>query len=96
MLSSIVPLFINRASDRLAAMRQAGMLGNLKDLGAAAHELKGASGTVGAVRVEALCLELELAGRPGAPAPREGLLDELEVELASAAEQLTEFVSVHS
>ena len=72
------------------------MVGNVDDLGEAAHDLKGVSGTVGADRVAALCLELELSGHPGAPALRDGLLDELEVEIADAALQLTEFVSVYS
>ena len=96
LLISVVRAFIGRSNDRLVAMRRATTAGNLDDLEAAAHELRGASGTVGAGRVEALCDELELSGREGAPAPRPGLLDELEVELADAADQLTAFVSAHA
>ena len=96
LLTSAVRAFIDRSGDRLVAMRRATATGELDDLGAAVHELKGAAGTIGAGRVAALCRELEVCGHQDVPTLRDGLLDELEVELADAADQLTEFVSARS
>jgi HPt (histidine-containing phosphotransfer) domain-containing protein len=96
LLSSIVHAFIGRSNDRLVDLRAAVDGGHLADLQAAAHEMKGASGTIGAGRVAALCRELELFARPDAPALRAGVLVELEAELAAAAAELTHYMAAHS
>lgn len=96
LLSSIVAAFIGRSHDRLNALRQAVRVGNDADLLAAAHEMKGASGTLGAGRVAALCRELEMSTDADTPALRNRLLDELEGELAEATHQLTHYMAVHA
>jgi HPt (histidine-containing phosphotransfer) domain-containing protein len=82
----IVGVFLESAGGKVAALRRAMESGDHDSLRRAAHGLKGSSGNVGAVRLAALCSELEqAAGRPGA----EGLVTQIEQELAQAHAELT-------
>ncbi len=96
LMTSVVRAFVDRSQDRFLALREASTTGDLDALAAAAHELKGAAGTLGAKRVAALCRRLEDDLRGEVPGVRPRLLDELEVELVDAAGELTEFVSARS
>nr|WP_232531511.1 response regulator [Microlunatus antarcticus] len=87
LLATFISSFTRRAEDRLAAIRDCVGRGDDEALAMAAHELKGSAATIGAVRVAALCGELEHGGcRVLEHAP--GLLDDLAEELGLAVHEL--------
>jgi signal transduction histidine kinase/CheY-like chemotaxis protein len=73
-LREVVDTFLAETPQRLAKLREALAGGDGEALALFAHSLKGSSGQLGAVRLAALCRELEAAGRAGAPAHRAAAL----------------------
>lgn len=72
-LDQIIDGYFADAPSRIEAMKKAIAAGDAAGVAAAAHALRGGSGSVGAVAVAALCLELETAAKsasvlPDAPA----------------------------
>jgi HPt (histidine-containing phosphotransfer) domain-containing protein len=74
----IVELYLKNLPLSVAAVRAACDGGDSAALEAAAHKLKGSSGTLGARRVEELCSRLEAIGREGTVDGAAALADELE------------------
>ncbi|SER17546.1 PAS domain-containing hybrid sensor histidine kinase/response regulator [Microlunatus flavus] len=89
LLATFIASFARRADDRLATIRTCVARGDDDALVMAAHELKGSAATIGAVRVAALCADLEEAG-PAALADRPDLVDVLALELRLALHALDE------
>jgi len=58
-------LFLEHAPQKLAAIREAAEREDARGLQMAAHSLKSSSAYVGAIRLSALCKELEELGRSG-------------------------------
>lgn len=58
-------LFIKHAPEKLLAIEKAAEIGDAKAMQIAAHSLKSSSAYVGALRLSAMCKELEQAGRSG-------------------------------
>ncbi len=56
-------LFLKHAPEKMAAIEQAAEKGDAKGLQVAAHGLKSSSAYVGAMRLSAMCKDLELMGR---------------------------------
>lgn len=94
LLASFVTSFTGRSPDRMATLRRCCETGDDSALVAAAHELKGSAGTIGAVRVAALSAELERLGTKAFVA-RPLILDELEEELKTAGRLLNDAVLTH-
>ncbi|MSQ73757.1 MAG: sensor histidine kinase [Betaproteobacteria bacterium] len=66
-----------------AELRVAFQDGRATAVGASAHKLKSSAHAVGAVKLGALCSEMEQASKAGSFDPLAGLLDEFEKELAA-------------
>jgi two-component system sensor histidine kinase/response regulator len=62
-LGEIIALFLEEAPQRLTALREAIERGDTRALQRAAHTLKGEASILGAVEVQALCIELEKQAR---------------------------------
>ena len=84
----IVDSFVTEGPRRLERMRSAVARGDLQDLVLVAHNLKGGSAQIGALRVAALSRELEESGREGRLDGAGEILDRLERELEAASAAL--------
>jgi HPt (histidine-containing phosphotransfer) domain-containing protein len=78
----LMELYLEDASDKLAAMREELAEEGGGSVGRLAHSLKGSSANLGARRVAALCEELERMGEGGPSCCGSVLLNRLESELA--------------
>ncbi len=87
LLATFISSFTRRADNRLATIRSCAVSADDEALAMAAHELRGSAATIGAVRVAALCAELEHGGSK-VLARRPGVLDDLAAELALAVLEL--------
>ena len=87
-LNELIELFLHEAPPQLAALGEAIESGDATTVEQVAHTLKGSSGNMGAVRMAALCAELEKVGgsRQLTRAPQ--LLERLEVEFDRARQGL--------
>lgn len=80
-LAELRNLFLEHAPPLLGQMREAWRAGDAEALARAAHSLKGASSTYGALRMSEVCRSLELAARQGRLEGLEEGLERLEREL---------------
>ena len=87
LLATFISSFTRRADDRLEVIRGCVDRADDEALATAAHELRGSAATIGAVRVAALCAELEDGGSR-VLRRRPGLLDDLAAELELAVSEL--------
>jgi two-component system, sensor histidine kinase and response regulator len=62
-LEELMVLFLADVPPQLVALREAVQSGDARSIERIAHTLKGSSGNIGAVRMEAICTELEEMGR---------------------------------
>jgi CheY-like chemotaxis protein len=62
-LGELIGLFLTDAPPQLVAVREAVEAGDIQSVERIAHTLKGSCGNMGAVRMAALCRELEAIGR---------------------------------
>jgi two-component system, sensor histidine kinase and response regulator len=62
-LNELIELFLTDVPPQLAALREAVEAGDAHSVERIAHTLKGSCGNMGAVRMEAICAELEEIGR---------------------------------
>lgn len=81
-LAHLVSIFLDDLSLRLERIRNAQTQGDLETLRLAAHALKGASGELGAKRLQVLCAKLEATARSGILAAAHPLAREVEDEAA--------------
>jgi HPt (histidine-containing phosphotransfer) domain-containing protein len=85
-LSSLLTTWETETATRMQALAEAVEAGDAEGVGRAAHAVKGGSGSMGAVRLAAVCAQVEadaLAGGTDLAAARQRL--EAEVELARDA-----------
>ncbi|GAA3563116.1 hypothetical protein GCM10022197_18310 [Microlunatus spumicola] len=87
LLATFIASFTRRAGNRLDTIRDCAARADDEALAMAAHELKGSAATIGAVRVAALCGELEHGGSRVVRL-RPGVLDDLATELELAVHEL--------
>jgi PAS domain S-box-containing protein len=80
LLSELSAIFLDDASSRLAALREAVEGDDVHAVERVAHTLKGASGSMGATRMAALCAELVNVGASWDPGRAAELLGRLEEE----------------
>jgi HPt (histidine-containing phosphotransfer) domain-containing protein len=80
LVAELAGMFLEDASARLAALREALENGDTVALERTAHTLKGSSGNMGAARMAAICAELQQAGASGELGGAAELLDSLEEE----------------
>ncbi|MFH1723718.1 MAG: PAS domain S-box protein [Elusimicrobiota bacterium] len=79
-VSEVAGVFLEDAPKRIAAMRGAVSAGDSHKLAFESHQLKGASGSIGARRLRRLCARIEAIAKSGAVSEVEGLLSGLEDE----------------
>jgi two-component system sensor histidine kinase/response regulator len=87
LLATFISSFTRRVDERLAVIRGCADRADDEALAMAAHELRGSAATIGAVRVAALCAELENGGSRVLHL-RPGVLDELAAELELVVSEL--------
>jgi two-component system, sensor histidine kinase and response regulator len=80
-LKELVELFLEDVPPQLKALREAEKREDAMSVERIAHTLKGSSGNLGAVRMEAICAELEELGRSGDVDSAPALISRLETEL---------------
>jgi HPt (histidine-containing phosphotransfer) domain-containing protein len=80
----MIDLFGSYGAKKLGEARQAQQSGNLKALAEATHPLKSSAGNVGAVRVQELAAQVELAAQEQKAELAGAQLDELESAFAEA------------
>lgn len=78
----MVRLFLAQAPQRIAAARTGSETGTAADVERAAHALRSSSAQIGAMRVQALCAEIELRAADGRLSGISDLLTSLEYELS--------------
>ena len=87
-IGELVSLYIDDATVRIDALRDAVRRGDASAVASTAHALKSSSGNVGAECVRRLCTQLEELGRGGRLDVVPEKLDELEREYARAEQEL--------
>ena len=80
MLRELVEMFLDEGQSRLATLRKALEEGDAQSVERVAHTLKGNSVNMGAVRMAALCAELEDVGASGDLSRGPELLERLKAE----------------
>ncbi len=80
-LKELVELFLEDVPPQLKALREAEKREDAMSVERIASSLKGSSGNLGAVRMEAICAELEEIGRSGDVGSAPALISRLEAEL---------------
>ncbi len=80
-LGELIELFLTDVPPQLIALREAAQSGDARSVERIAHTLKGSCGNMGAVRMGAICAELEEMGRSGNLTTASGLVSRLEEEL---------------
>jgi CheY-like chemotaxis protein/HPt (histidine-containing phosphotransfer) domain-containing protein len=79
-LRELIGLFLTDLPPQLVALRGAVQSGDARSVARIAHTLKGSSGSMGAVRMAAICAELEEIGRSGTLAGAPVRISRLEEE----------------
>jgi two-component system sensor histidine kinase/response regulator len=79
-LNELIELFLTDVPPQLVALREAAEAGDAHSVGRFAHTLKGSCGNMGAVRMDAICAELEEIGRSEDLAAAPVLISRLEKE----------------
>jgi PAS domain S-box-containing protein len=93
-LKELVELFLEDTPNQLKTLKEAAEKGDASSVERTAHTLSGGSGNLGAVRVAAICAELEEIGRSGDLAPAPALLSRLEEEYGRVRTALEKEASV--
>jgi HPt (histidine-containing phosphotransfer) domain-containing protein len=89
-LVEVVEAFFSDTPPRIEAVRASLARGDSGGLGRAAHSLKGSSGNFGALRLQAICADVERLARAGQLHGLPWLVERLEAEYALVAARLTE------
>lgn len=77
-LQDLFQTFRQDADERMATLRQANARGELQNVSATLHSLKGASVTIGVVRLAAMCRNLEAELRQSGTSLSKEMLDNLD------------------
>jgi two-component system, sensor histidine kinase and response regulator len=92
-LKELMELFLTDVPPQLVALREAVEAGDAHSVEQVAHTLKGSCGNMGAVRMEAICAELEGIGRSGDLAATPVRISRLEEEFERVRVMLEEELS---
>jgi two-component system, sensor histidine kinase and response regulator len=88
LLTTLIRHYLDETPQRMAVMQAALTSGDATILAETAHALKGASANLGAIRMQALCGELQTSGRNSDLATASVLLMRLDGEWALARKTL--------
>jgi two-component system, sensor histidine kinase and response regulator len=92
-LNELIELFVKEVPSELEALREAAQRGDAQNVEQIAHTLKGSSANMGAIRMEALCTELEEMGRSEELAAVPAQISRLEEEFGRVRAVLEEELS---
>ena len=81
LVQDLVELFNAEAPTRIAAMRGGLQQQDFKEIGQAAHAMRGGAGNLGAVGIAMLCSTIEIEARAGNRAAIGPLIEQVEGEL---------------
>ena len=81
LVKDLIELFYAEAPMRLDAMRTGIRSQNPEGVAYAAHAMRGGAGNLGALRIGALCAEIEALARSGDLSAAPSLVDQIELEL---------------
>jgi HPt (histidine-containing phosphotransfer) domain-containing protein len=87
-LNELIELFLTEVPPQLVGLREAVEAGDAHSVERIAHTLKGSCGNMGAVRMAALCAELEKVGSSGERRRAPELVERLEAEFDRAHQAL--------
>jgi PAS domain S-box-containing protein len=87
-VSKVVRMYLSHAPTLLETLHETAAQGEASALEHAAHSLKSSSGSVGAVRLAALCKDVEAMGRAGDVDHAAGVLAAIDEEYAAVREAL--------
>ena len=88
LIRRVVDTFLESSNEIVRTLRDALKAKDPEAMASAAHKLKSSSAQVGAVRLSALCKDLEARGREGSMAGAQELVDDLSGELEAVGEWL--------
>jgi CheY-like chemotaxis protein len=88
LMRRVVDTFMTSSREIVTNLREALKAKNPEAIASAAHKLKSSSAQVGAVRLSALCKDLEARGREGSMVGAQELFDDLSAELDAVHEWL--------
>ncbi|MEY4595563.1 MAG: hypothetical protein RIQ47_1973, partial [Bacteroidota bacterium] len=86
----VIRMFLDQAEQVQAALEESLRYGNLQELAAQAHKLKGSALNIGATRLAEVCKSLEVLARTGETAGLVDLLAKLKLEAKEASKILSE------
>jgi signal transduction histidine kinase/CheY-like chemotaxis protein/HPt (histidine-containing phosphotransfer) domain-containing protein len=87
-LEKIVGLYLQSSPDLIGRLHEAVRLGDADQVRTAAHTLKSSSANVGALKLSAICKELEALGRSASLGPAPSKLLDVEMEFARVRKAL--------
>jgi HPt (histidine-containing phosphotransfer) domain-containing protein len=87
-VAELIDIYLDDLPERLASVREALSAGEPSKIRSAAHALKGSSASIGAVRLAAICGDLEAIGKQGITAGASDLLPTILTEADRAAQIL--------
>ncbi|MGE0441256.1 MAG: Hpt domain-containing protein [Gemmatimonadales bacterium] len=90
-VTEFIDVFLGDLPTRIDRLREAVAEGKPEGIRAAAHALKGSSGSVGAVHLSGLCAQLEVTARAGSTEGAADLLAAIEPEAVRAREELNRY-----
>jgi len=79
-MQSFIDTFLANSPKIIAQIKQAQKDGNIESVFLSAHQLKGGSGSIGALTLSDLAFKIEKAGRAGNAEPIPELLEQLKTE----------------
>ncbi|HUI39407.1 MAG TPA: Hpt domain-containing protein [Methanothrix sp.] len=89
----VAELFIKHAPDKLLAIEKAAENADAKGMQIAAHSLKSSSAYIGAMRLSAMCKELEQAGRSEALEGAKKKAETIKAEYERARNELESLIN---
>ena len=87
-LAEVLQMFLREVPPRIEFLRNALTAGNIQEVHRAAHSLKGSAGNIGALRLFAVCRQLDDRERPADPAATAALVRALDVEFDKVKEEI--------
>ena len=87
-MSDFVETYLSNSPQLISKMEQALTAGNTEDVFHNAHQLKGGSGSIGAMKLADLALNIEVIGKTGSTEGVEPLLAELKAEFERVKQAL--------
>ena len=87
-LAEVLQMFLREVPPRIEFLRNAWTAGDIEEVHRMAHSLKGSAGNIGALRLFAVCRQLDDREHPADPAVMAALVRGLDVEFDKVKEEI--------